>query len=433
MATSDHREQAKPKEPEKPERRQKPDKPQELAELVRSSDPADLRDLVVRLVAAHPELIEQCCAFLAARLPTPEQAAAQTVFSLWGELEHDLAELDNYGGGDEEQQEMVGGLLAEIAGKLAEGQVVREDRRVLLDEVIPYIASGNAGMDDSLYEVAYAACRDDEDLRDLARRFEALQQSGPMDDARRTYRRLGDRDKYLALRALGMEYGADYHDLATYYWEAGERDRAIQVAREGLERGRGRMDELRQFMAERALEAGDRAQYLELQFAQAAGGLTERSYRAFRKLCSKAEWRAYEPRMLAVLHDARTDTDQRLLIHLLRKEYDLAMGVLAGMAYRRGWFGTEAILQAASRLEARYPERVLAFYASGLGSLDRSQTREEYARNARVVLKMRRVWLDVLQQPEEWRAFARRVKAQNHRRPAFQEEFGRAVPDWEEI
>jgi len=44
----------------------------------------------------------------------------------------------------------------------------------LLDKVSPYIRNGNAGMDDVLYDVAYAACRDDEDWRDLAERFESL-------------------------------------------------------------------------------------------------------------------------------------------------------------------------------------------------------------------------------------------------------------------
>jgi hypothetical protein len=433
MATFDHRGAAKPQRLAKPGKSRKPGIPQELKELAQSADPADLRDLVLGLVAAHPELGEQCRAFLAAKVPTPQQAATQAVFSLWHELEHDLEELDDYGGGPEEQEETVYDLLAEIAGKLAEGQVPAEDRGALLDEVIPYIASRNSGMEDSLYDVAYAACYNDEDLRDLARRFEAMEQSWPIDHARRIYRRIGDRDKYLALRALRMEYGLDYYDLATYHWEAGERERAIQVAREGLERGQGKMDELRQFLGERALEAGDRSQYLELQFAQATGRLTKRSYQAFRRLCSKREWQIYEPRMLAVLSEGRTDSGQRLLIHLLRKEYEHAAAIIDKMDYPVGWLGVAAILEAASRLEARYPQRIMRFYESGLGRLDRSDTRKEYARNAHIVLKIRRLWIDVLHQPEKWQGFARRVKSQNFRRPALREEFARVIPDWEEI
>jgi hypothetical protein len=98
------------------------------------------------------------------------EADAETVFALWEELEPDLAELDEYGGVDGDVQDRVSDLLYELSETLQKSQVARKHRRVLLDEVIPYICSGNAGMDDSLHGVAYAACQDDEDLRDLAER-----------------------------------------------------------------------------------------------------------------------------------------------------------------------------------------------------------------------------------------------------------------------
>ncbi|HHY93585.1 MAG TPA: hypothetical protein GX513_01050 [Firmicutes bacterium] len=373
-----------------------------LQELVRLADAEDLQELVLHLAGMHPGVREECCSFLGSRMPTAGEAAARAVFFLWDELEPDLEELDTRGGGDEEQEDQVDYLLGQVIEKLAEGQVPREDRRALLDEVIPYIASGNSGMDDSLYDVAYAACYDDEDLRDLAGRLEALEKPWPLEHARRIYRRIGDRDKYLALRALKMEYGTDYYDL-----------------------------ELRQFLAERALEAGDRAGYLELQFAQATESLTEAGYRAFRELCSHEEWREYEPRVLAVLE--QVPAERRLMIHLVRKEYDLAAGILARMRYPREGYGEGSLLRAAAQLETRYPEQVLAFYMTGLGSLNSSGTRKEYARNARVVLKLRHMWVDVLGQPNKWQAFAQEVKAQNQNRPAFHEEFACVIPDWREM
>ena len=128
------------------------------------------------------------------------------------------------------------------------------------------------------------ACYDDSDLRGLAEAFEVMQGDWKLSNARRIYRRLGDRDKYLELRADHMTYGADYHDLATFYWEAGEKEKALQVAEKGLRKGTGRMDELRQFVAGRAKKSGDRKKYLTLQFAQATDGLTLEKYKAFKKL-----------------------------------------------------------------------------------------------------------------------------------------------------
>jgi hypothetical protein len=162
-------------------------------------------------------------------------------------------------------------------------------RRELLNNVLPYIDSGNAGLDDDLYAVAYAACYDNHDLRMLAEAFEAMQGEWKIDHARRIYRKIGDRDKYLELRNRKMVYGGDYHDLASFYWKAGEKQQAMQVAEEGLRKGQGRMEELRQFVAQQAKDAGNRDRYLELQFSQTVDHLTCEKYKTFRKLCTVAE------------------------------------------------------------------------------------------------------------------------------------------------
>ena len=95
--------------------------------------------------------------------------------ALWSELAPDLDELDDYGGGDYATAEHVAGLLDQIRRQLDSRKVGSDHRRKILDRVLPFIKSGNAGMDDMLYEVAYAACYDDSDLRGLAEAFEVMQ------------------------------------------------------------------------------------------------------------------------------------------------------------------------------------------------------------------------------------------------------------------
>ncbi len=230
-----------------------------------------------------------------------------------------------YGGGDYDQ---VADLLYEIEQKLSRKKIDGRYRRRLLDNILPYIESGNAGMDDQLYDLAYATCYDDNDLRFLAEVFEDMGGDWKIEHARRIYRKLGNRDKYLELRNRKMTYGTDYYDLASFYWKTGEKKKAMQVAEEGMLKGKGRMDELRQFLAQRAKDTGNRDRYLELQFAQTVDHLTCEKYKAFRKLCTTAEWKSYEVKILARLKSA-WDTEQ-LRIRMHRKEYTECVRVLCG-------------------------------------------------------------------------------------------------------
>ena len=42
-----------------------------------------------------------------------------------------------------------------------------------------------------------------------------------------------------------------------------------------------------------------------------------------------------------------------------------------------------------------------------------------------------RLLKDVMKTPKKWEAFARKVKEMNLRRPTFQQEFAKKLPDWE--
>jgi hypothetical protein len=406
-----------------------------LAELLEAASPKVLTALISALAARSPDVRRECFDFLKTQVSVSkaleERSEGEIVLALWSELAPDLEELDSYGGGDYATEDHVAELLDQIHGRLDSKKVGLAHRREILDQVLPYIESGNAGMDDALYEVAYAACYDDSDLRGLAEAFEAMPGEWKSHHARSIYRRIGEREKYLSLRSDCMKYGTDYHDLATFYWESGEKEKALQVAEEGLRKGHGRMDELRRFVADRAEESGDREKYLALQFAHTTDELTLQKYKAFKKLCNKAEWQRFEPKVLACMKDAwRT---QQLKIRIHRREYADALVILTEERYPTShWDDGDEIL-AAERLEKRYPEEILKFYLSGLGNLAVNATRKEYARKAEVMAKVRRLLVGVLGDEARWKKLAAKVKQDQIRRPAFQQEFAKVLPDWREL
>ena len=406
-----------------------------LATLLETASKAKLVDLLVRLSSTRPAVRHECLDYLnrhTALSPRQKrQSEGEKLLALWAELAPDLDELDAYGGGNYGADFHVSSLLHEIAQVLSRKKIDAGYRQKLLDNALPYIESGNAGLDDDLYDLAYAACYTDDDWRALAQAFETMGGEWHFDHARRIYRQLGDQEKYLELRQRKLDTGTDYFDLADFHWKAGERQKAMEVAETGLHQGKGRMDELRQFVAKRAKSAGNRERYLALQFEQAIDPLTCDKYKAFRKLCTAAEWKRYETKILAQLENA-WDTEQ-LRIRMHRKEYKKAVALLARSRYPLYAWDSAYELQTARRLEAKYPEAILKYYLSGLGNLKTKAPRKEYSRKAQVMSKIRRVLVDVLKDPSRWRDFAIKIKQDNIKRPAFQEEFAKAVPGWQTL
>ncbi|MEA1971595.1 MAG: hypothetical protein U9N37_08285 [Thermodesulfobacteriota bacterium] len=413
----------------------KPKKEDALAELLAVVSSGVLTDLILRLAAYRPDVRRECFDFLKTHVSLSEalekQSESEIALDLWFELAPDLGELNEYGGGDYTTEDHVAELLDQIRAQLDSKKVEPDYRREILDCVLPYVESGNAGMDDMLYEVAYAACYDDSDLRGLAEAFETMQDEWKVGHARRIYRRIGDRDKYLELRLGRMVYGGDYHDLATFYWESGEKEKALQVAEDGLRKGEGRMDELRRFVADRAEESGDREKYLALQLAQATDGLTLGKYKDFRDMCTAAEWARFKPEVLACMKDAWQA--EQLKIHMHRKEYAEAMAILVKGRYPMSGLGADSEIRTAEKLEKHYPEEILKYYLSGLGNLKVNATRKEYARKAGVMAKVRHLLVEVLGDEARWNNYATKVKQDNLKRPAFQEEFAGVLPGWREL
>jgi len=118
-----------------------------LDQLIKAADPEILGELINELALARPEIRRKCFEFLKDRVTvTPDEEAVsggEAIMALWMELEPDLSELDEYGGGDYGTVDHVGELLYELSEKLAEKRIPREYRQELLDDVLPYIKIGN--------------------------------------------------------------------------------------------------------------------------------------------------------------------------------------------------------------------------------------------------------------------------------------------------
>ena len=420
---------AKSKKSTKP---QKPAIPDPLDTLLAAASQEMLSALITQLAFERHEVRRECLEYLKTCVSLPpgesETTEAEVILAMWGELEPDLAELDEYGGGDYDTEDHVASLLYEMAEKLNQTPIPTPYRQAVMDEALPYLRSGNAGLDDALYALVDAICQDDSDCLRLAEQLETIERWGARAHARCIYREIGHSEKYLALRLMDMQTGMDYYDLATFYWETGDKQQALTVAEEGLESAIGRMDELRTFLADRAAESGDREKLLALQFDNTLDNLSLTTYKAFKRFCRRAEWAVYEPRLYqAMILNGSTEA-LKILLH--RQEYDIAIDVLTHNHRPQHITFEGEVTKIAKTLEAHYPTELLAWYQSGLGALNRSASRKDYQRSAALMKKVRHLYVNVLKAPTDWQQFAKPIKLRNARRPAFQEEYATTVPGW---
>jgi hypothetical protein len=149
-----------------------------LTELLKAAPQKVLSELILALAAELPAVRRECFYFLKSQVSITQslekRSEGEAILALWSELAPDLEELDDYGGGDYATEDLVAELLGQIRERLDTKKVDDNHRQEILSLKLPYLKSGNAGMDDMLYEVAYAACYDDDDLRGLAEAFETM-------------------------------------------------------------------------------------------------------------------------------------------------------------------------------------------------------------------------------------------------------------------
>lgn len=155
-----------------------------------------------------------------------------------------IGEFDLYGGGDEADEDVVMHHLDEITELVKNNQISWEIRKLILDDLMNYIASDNSGFTDSLIDLALVICSGKEENYYLAERLEKCGSSYYTGIAARIFLKIGEDKRFIENKVANLKYGSDYLELAAYYKEHGDQKRALRIVQDGLENAKGRLDEI---------------------------------------------------------------------------------------------------------------------------------------------------------------------------------------------
>jgi hypothetical protein len=126
----------------------KPKPKDALNELLAVASSEVLTDLIWQLTIGRPDVRRECFDFLKTRVSVSKalgkRSEGEIVLALWAELEPDLEELDDYGGGSYDVEDHVADLLDQIRKQLESKKLVAEYRQEILAQVLPFIKSGTS-------------------------------------------------------------------------------------------------------------------------------------------------------------------------------------------------------------------------------------------------------------------------------------------------
>lgn len=223
---------------------------QTVNEMLENADRDDLIGLIAKLTdmggEAERAVTDWCRKH---NKKNRERAIEIELGNLWREARAVISEFNEYGGGPESDEEDACDNLWAMDTIVREHRLSWEIRREIVDEMLEEFYVGNSGFDDVLMEVADSFCSSDEEKRYLADKMAGGSSGYYKNCAADIYKSIGDSERFLQIKLSNLTYGSDYIDVARYYAGQGDHERELEYIWEGLERCKGRLDELIDYAA----------------------------------------------------------------------------------------------------------------------------------------------------------------------------------------
>ena len=282
---------------------------------------------------------------------------------------------------------------------------------------------------------------------------------------------LRDDDAYLKIRMKDLKYGMDYWDLAEFYIEKGDRQKAVETAEDGLIKGEGRISELLEFLSEHYAKSRDTAnlervvQYAlkkksdervmldrlfdyykaqndyenakksllkAFEYVKGAEYIPEvRSYAHYNKMKQflvGADWKNIEPKIIQEIREK--DLEDYLRICLDRNMKKEVVHILLSPPKKQPSVGFRFepeynFDEFANRLKEEFPEEVIKYYWQKAYSNISGGNRNTYHTAANYLAKAKEIYINLLKDENGWNQRFASLKVEFRKRPAFLEEASR--------
>ena len=397
----------------------------------------------------------------------------------WAVTDRTLDELNDYGMDDDALENIVIEMLEELVDAFQGNDSLQQEKADIITQLMKYYLQGNFGLTDWVYETAYKLCSQKSDYMILIDSLKGKVRQKASSSYHKElladlYGTIGDTEAQRSTLESRLEYGMDYWRLAQYWTEQGQAEKALQVIREGIEKGQGRKIELYAALQEQYRKQGDYEgifklllqkverqdldnrnhfthdntynclweHYSEQGEYQGIAKLLEmrlqhndidlRFYQEAEANLTQEDWNDFAPRIRQNLQE-RIQNKQQRGPHMWYVPYAAEETKILAEIYEysgdiNNLFETikhdvKLLREYEARLLPSYPVEYLAQYRNIIDRLIATRGRDNYKTAAQYAATIKRIYLDIQHEPAAWKQYINSLLATNKQLRALKEEF----------
>ncbi|MEK7396676.1 MAG: SWIM zinc finger family protein, partial [Candidatus Poribacteria bacterium] len=170
----------------------------------------------------------------------------------WAIADRTLEEINEYGIDDDTLENVAIDYMESLVSLLKGKSALIQKKQKIIGELMEYYDWGNCGITDSIYDTVDELLEEKSDYQIVINYLEKPAKSSYSGHRKELladlYERIGDNEASLKILENNLHYGMDYWRLAEYWIDRKKNDKALEIVKEGLEKGEGRKDELYLYM-----------------------------------------------------------------------------------------------------------------------------------------------------------------------------------------
>jgi len=332
---------------------------------------------------------------------------------LWDEAERIIDDLNEYGGGSEEDEITASDNLHNIVELFKKGNLSLDLKREFIKNCIHFYYLGNSGMDDDLINTSYSVCENKEDWLFLIEKLKKIDRDYTNNRIMDIYRdQLADDKTYLEMRLNKLHYGMDYYDLVKFYDTKGEKQTAFETALEGLKKGEGRIIDLIKYLQKYYENKKDHVNTLKYHILIFKEEPSLDSYKKIRNFCIDDEWKNVSKELYGLILDKEYVKRQ---IDFENKEYKKVFESITKTEYS---FDDEW----ARMLEPVFPDDFIKIYKQKIKKNIEYKNVKNYYIAVCYCFRVKNILQTILNKHQDWDVYLNSLKENYPKLPAFQRE-----------